>query len=628
MVGFARTAGRAVGVGSPVAWAAAAVLLAAVTALPAQALPRQPGFGRVLDKDGKPWVGAKVFLEHRSHPLVQDAAYVDRLEATTDERGQFRVEMLPASRYAAWARSGDIDEEDGSFRRSGVVSDAVSNTPFVLREAADPGVVHELQLVPRVGDTSWDEVAPRFVAIEDFGAFQRTTELRETGGYLFPPPSPDPTLTIGVFVGGFLAHELSVSTVLSADAADPLKVLPPLWQQVVLVQNQLGVGIAGARVAPLVPLPWESATEPVARSDDAGRVVRYYAGSRKYPPQSPHHRITARGYATRTLQNIVGPFGSQREGPRVLPGATNVRGRLLLRAGRPLGGVPLILDSKTRIQRGMQIVFGTCRLRTDADGTFVLPGREADLQFRVAAVLPLAVRAQLTRPDGYPVAPVALIRPARSETQENLGDLRVDELRTLDLRVRGPDGTPPGSVLIVWKPAPTVGANPPYEPLHLFTDHRGCVRLTAASFEGQVLVAVSKDGSVLHRLDADPADGPRKPGERQLELQLNPRSALRIQATFPDGSPAKGVRVALGVRRGTLEPALQQTVDELMDSRYFPLSVATTGPNGRATLVAPCAPEFCEVVFTPTKGYRHTEVPPEESWGDPERPFRIVVSKR
>ena len=83
----------------------AAVLALALGCVPAQDLPREPGFGRVLDKDGVPWVGAKVFLEHRSHPLVQDPACMDLIEATTDERGQFRVDMLPASGYAVWARS-------------------------------------------------------------------------------------------------------------------------------------------------------------------------------------------------------------------------------------------------------------------------------------------------------------------------------------------------------------------------------------------------------------------------------------------------------------------------------------------------------------------------------------------
>ena len=126
----------------------------------AQQLPREPGFGRVLDEDGQPWVDAKVFLEHRSHLLVVDEAYVDRLEATTDERGQFSVEMLPASAYSVWARSAV--GEDGTYRRTGVVLDAVARSPIQMAEE-ELGFIRRLRVAPAADDDSWAGVKVRYV---------------------------------------------------------------------------------------------------------------------------------------------------------------------------------------------------------------------------------------------------------------------------------------------------------------------------------------------------------------------------------------------------------------------------------------------------------------------------------
>ena len=113
--------------------------------LPAQDQTREPGFGRVLDRDGKPWVGAKVFLEYRAHLAVNDDAYCDVIETTTDERGEFRVQVLPASGYDVWAR-GEL-ENGSDFRQTDLVGGAVARRPILLREARRRGAV---ELLPRV----------------------------------------------------------------------------------------------------------------------------------------------------------------------------------------------------------------------------------------------------------------------------------------------------------------------------------------------------------------------------------------------------------------------------------------------------------------------------------------------
>src|SRR5688572_18617013 len=70
-------------------------------------------FGMVRNRDGAPWAGAHVIL--RSRPIADlEVPPVDTIEVVTDDQGRFRVAVLPARSYSAWAH-GD-PERDGSYR--------------------------------------------------------------------------------------------------------------------------------------------------------------------------------------------------------------------------------------------------------------------------------------------------------------------------------------------------------------------------------------------------------------------------------------------------------------------------------------------------------------------------------
>ena len=596
-----------------VALAVAAVVAGACGA---QDLPRQPGFGRVLGKDGKPWVGATVFLEHRAHPLVQDAAYVDRLEATTDERGQFRVRLLPASTYAVWARSEvaeDSDDADGSFRRTGVVENAVAHTPILLQQL-DLGCAREVQVRVQDGDTTWNGAEPRYVLLEDVGPFQRATELRPEGGFLRLPASPDPSLTVEVYVGGFVVATLEFSTVMEdvRGRGVEVEVLPPLRRAVFQIRDPRGRLVGGAEVSPLLPRPWSPNREEPARSDALGRVERWFASHRDSIPRHPYHRVVAPGLAEISLEPPL-PRRSMSTTRTLNPGQ-DVAGRVLSGAQKPMADLPLVLESSVQGGPTSYIGWGTMVTRTAEDGSFMIGGRAANILFRVAAVLPITLRQTLSGPDAYPAAPVAMIRPAETPLAPSLGDVFLDDLDTLDVQVRNPDGTPPGSVLLLWNTGTGPGMAP-VRPVLLHTDRRGRLRLLSAGFDNHQLVAISERGAAVHCTTQ---------GESELELELAAPARLRVQARWADGSPAGGVSVEVTLAGGRVANALHR--DRMR--RFCPGARATTDSEGRATLLAPCVPGAFNLRYRFGSGSRSQSVPPATQWGDQDEPISIVVPKR
>ena len=86
---------------------ALSILLAA--SVPAQAaradLPRGKALGELRNKDGKPWVGVKVFLVSWPVPDNLRIGSPDTVTTRTDERGRFRAQIIEGRAYMVWAQS-------------------------------------------------------------------------------------------------------------------------------------------------------------------------------------------------------------------------------------------------------------------------------------------------------------------------------------------------------------------------------------------------------------------------------------------------------------------------------------------------------------------------------------------
>ena len=62
--------------------------------------------GRCLTSDGSPWVGARVVAFSRALGRLEYGA-LDEVAGSSDERGRFRLELLPGRAYSVWAHGED-----------------------------------------------------------------------------------------------------------------------------------------------------------------------------------------------------------------------------------------------------------------------------------------------------------------------------------------------------------------------------------------------------------------------------------------------------------------------------------------------------------------------------------------
>src|SRR5580765_8583721 len=127
----------------------AAIFLLGTVAL-AQEPPREASIGEVRGADKKPFAGATVHLLHRAHPSVLDPEYEDHVTVTTDERGQFKVQLLLGMPYAVWAVGPVVD---GTYRCTEVLTDIVPGVPIVLNE----GESHFVRKIAITVDSSWQQ---------------------------------------------------------------------------------------------------------------------------------------------------------------------------------------------------------------------------------------------------------------------------------------------------------------------------------------------------------------------------------------------------------------------------------------------------------------------------------------
>jgi len=561
-----------------------------------QEVERRRAFGIVFDAAGAPWRGANVALEFRVDPRLRAAPYVDRVDAVTDDRGEFHVELLPGSRYAVWARGEVADDE--SYRRTEVVLDAVAGTPIVLREQAR-GFVRSVHYSIGEGDSSWAGHEPRFTVAERWEVAEpwlyfdlpRRRELQcGPDGSVRVPPSPVEWAILEVWHGGFVVERLQLPLTAAAQQESlgarpgaalraPLsrrvsRVLSPVDHRRIRVVGADGLPVAGARLTDLDGPPWIPAAAATMRTDERGEVEVVLPASMPRARLRQEFAIRAEGHA----ESFLRPFDEMARAardvdPRLRKGH-EVLGALYLTEGWPLGATPILVESALTVaNHGDEHDAGARVIQAAADGSIVVPGRHRETRYRLTAALAPWIRARLAG-EGFPTAPVALIQGECRDPLDALGTVRLDELPALDIEVRNPDGTPSGSAELLVSQV-RMGSRWPRRPLRISTDHRGRIRLIVRDPENLALFVRTAMGSALRVLEGT---------ERRVELELDAGCVVPLRLRHPDGRPAE-VNVSFGVstagegyRALPLRSHFQQQFTDAEGRADFVLPLAVESP--------------------------------------------------
>ena len=556
--------------------------------LAAQEPARERAFGRVRGADGKPWGGATVHLLHRSYEGVLDGAFADHVVVETDERGRFRTELLAGMPYAVWAH-GDV--VDGCYRCSNVVQDVVPVVPIVLAEEASYYVrTFQFELPEQ------DRGELRVEARGRLGRLQlHATLVADEQGTWTTPRWPCEGIGATLFVDGVRHTTRTLSTTVKgarrrgvyggSPAIDKEQPDEEIAKQLRLLSvlpykapDAWPVRIVGVDGKPVAGAEIRAESRPPRRvlgvTDEDGKVVL---------PTAPYRSVVlAPGHAEGKLGGEEIRSGGGKVALKLVAGR-QVTGRVTL-GDEGLAGAPIVLQASIGTgPSGSWFGVDPRLFRAAADGTFVIPGRCERFPFRLSLVLNPLQRARLTDPDGAPVWPLAMLYPERKGAPEDIGDVRVDQLRAIDVTVRAQDGTPPGSIRLVMAPMGDIGRSAPHEPDVLRTDRRGRVRVLAADHGRMLVHATTRAGACWAVIEK---------GQKACDMKIDAAHAVRFRAQTPDGKPLVGAAVGLVAPNQYLgqDPTLWAVVNVIRDwcmVHAVPHKSGRTDENGYVDLVMP-----------------------------------------
>lgn len=582
---------------------------------PAQEPPREGIFGEVRTADAKPWVGATVTLLHVAHPALTDARFVDRVTATTDERGRFRAQLLAGMGYAAWA-SGPVVE--GDYRCTPVARDLASGVPVLLRE----GDVHRHRQVRLQLDASWQGQL-RLVATSRIGSFTVREVIPLVDGLATLPPWPETPITVQVELDGPPIFRGGVATTFAAllatrrrmaaeggfaepteaavrqalSAPHPLAVGPRTEDAIRLVDAGQQP-LRGARVVVEGREP-----QQLLGISDADGVVRFARAAGGKPP------YRALAFADACAETVIDEddWVATTEGApktKQLEAGATVHGRLFERDGVAAAAQPLLLEGSIATGQNSTFFGVDARLLTSADdGAIEVPGRIRSHAWYLTAVLTPQQRASLAGPTKAPVAAVALLVPPSDAEPADLGQLRLDRLRQIDVRVVGSDGGEPGPVPVVVIPNPLAQLrNAPHEPLAARTDRHGRLRLLTNEGVTCAVWAMGKTGAAWAIIQA---------GQPEHTLRLDAAHVLTLQMVDPERKPIAGILAHVVTPEGTPigdgAAALMPRVHDAFMVHGFPWKQGYTDGQGIVQLVMPFVGVGIDVAFSlGSERMRHT----------------------
>ncbi|MBI5852055.1 MAG: hypothetical protein HZB39_13665 [Planctomycetes bacterium] len=560
-----------------------AVVVFAVTALAAQDdLPRQRLFGIALRADRSPWVGARVHA-CASGPWRIPAGEIDHVNAISDERGRFHVEVLGGRAYAVWAEEA---VGDGQVIVSGDIIEAWAGERVELsaRAGTFTAPLFVLRELPR------DLALPLRAAVRDQGTGfveEFRIDALDGGGWSHPlTPTPPGSRVVTVRD----AQGTPVLAVTGAGAVSP-SFRPALarWVRVRVEDHQTKAGIADAEILAIVG----SRPIVVGKTDAAGFGVFDRAPfealevDATQPTSGASFVTSARGYGFGKMDLAELAGRSTREAALtatepdlvVRPRKSEAPPlRVRLRVGETaLEDARVHMSSLVSHHTDQGSVLGSTigiTFAADADGVVELPGGSSPMLAMSAAKLgpatvtlvidaPMLRRLPASWRERLP-ASVPVVLPATSGAGESerfdLDLLRA--FRPVDVELVAADGaTPVAGVDVHFGPLSAPGIAP------LRSDRAGRVRalVPTAAQEPFAIATIGESGWCAHQLDAgeSPADA-REVARIRMQLE----APLRVEVSVLPGRLPRlpedlgvtwfqnftGTRVAQGDARGA-EPA-------------------------------------------------------------------------
>ncbi|MFK7741068.1 MAG: hypothetical protein AB8H80_12170 [Planctomycetota bacterium] len=590
---------------------------------------RATAFGRVVGASGEPWVGAEVHLLHYPITTIRDEGYSEHQVVQTDERGQFRCQVMVGCAYRAWALGAT--EADGGYAISGVARAAVARTPILLRHS-------HRQFVRRVlpkPDASWNGRGLRYRAsIEGSGRYGFAQWVSpDADGVLTLPRWPHDYIMVQAWSEGWMVCRFGLTATVDyatrfglefrSDQAKPdadqaahalhavyERALPPRRVVPVVIRAaDTGKPVVGATVR----TEFQPRSCPAPRSGPDG-VLRVVSASEEEHPSKPPARCCLAAPDRRERDLELEPFVALAQGEpdpdseadgaprfvcRMWPGRT-VAAKLTM-AGQPFASMPAMLEAS--VGSGPDGAWFGIEPRvfvSDADGALSLPGRSERFPYRLTAALTASDRAKLASlhdplptarggadrdaMKGAPVAPLAVLRWEDAGVPEDLGEIAIDRLLPIEITVRQPDGTPPGATRVLLIRI-AVSDDAPSSPLTVYTDHRGRVRVLAPSCEDVLVHAITSQGAAWRRLTA---------GDRRCALDIDARHLARFRLVGPDGNPLANARLhhvcpdAYGGPGGEeVDPDVLRAVRKMCMVNALAGQGCRTGADGYGQMVAP-----------------------------------------
>lgn len=536
--------------------------------------------------DGSSWSGATVHALWRPVAERPGIGDTERLAVKADERGRFRLPLRRGRRYTVWASGED---EAGSYPVSSVLTAvSVADAPR-LREV---GRNHHRVLRVK-GLDAWQHRGPfRYRLQSRVGSpVVVAGELGEDREIVMPAlPGSQATCCVltadGLLIGW---HRVS----LRHGKPGSVTMLPPRPVRVWVEREKKGP-LAAATF--LQNTPW--GVEAIATLDAEGRgELDLPIGAEKLPFYGRWFAGGAGmglGMVDVDKESTAAEDIAFRERGTIL-GATLfeekvVEGRLLLSAGKPAVGVPVVVDGSTKVRfpnGGLNARRVVRVARTDAEGRFRIPGLMADEKTMVRAVLPVSVKRQLPRalagmPDDLVVA--VDVTPERAA----LGDIAFDrDVLALTVQWELPDGRPATGVRAALVETDTMGGPVTRLPSDRLARSNFWVP-TGAPFD---LVAGHADGVFFGRFSADTVGDAARV---IVPIRLDPGVVVSGKVT-DQGVPVAGLsvthyatvspaptlppllEVAAPLKAGELSPWQARVATYVLSTRLLPCETSKSG---------------------------------------------------
>jgi len=540
----------------------ALLTLTCTAAAQTQDATRRRALGRALLRDAKPWANATITLVGSPYPGYWQFGPADTVTTTSDDRGRFEVALQPWRHYSAWAHAA---LPDGGFRISEILERVVPATEAVLRERELPQVAIQLRLVDDGGgEQPFGPLTFQLLCRAPRNVHALPLRLDEKGCVTLPALPGASVQFEAVTASGV---RVWMSTLpLTAPRREALR-QRNLAGDHEIPADDLGISIVHLpRASPIRFVVRDGADKPVPDADlrigaqssmgsigdvldlrsiartgaDGEAVVPLYlrwdeVGRRTTP--APDFAVIASGLAERQAPMLrdVGENGGQihREAAtariRLERAGCNVTGRLMRGPNEPAANVHLLVYAQSASGGGTTISSRPVGFRTDDAGRFHIPSRDAQLAWRLTALLPV----------DSPTAREEHWLAARASGGLALGDIDIGSFASLRLTIADGGGVPLDRAEVY---VGEESAGPP-TPMTFLTDRVG--RCTVRVPRGKRFLVFAAHESGFGTGAIDSGDG----APVDLELRVQAASWIAGRAVDPEGKPLQRARIRLNSSR-------------------------------------------------------------------------------